>query len=503
MAVNGIMVALPDPVAKPRPEAQEEQLEQLLKLTTRLVPVCSKRVLLKTVVGLLCAVVVLAYSVIRIHLGEKQYQSMERAKCRSSGGQIMSAVQQQLVTSVSSTKALAALVQLDLGANLFNPLGPAVEALITATQDVADQATAGTDAEKAAAAATFAAAAGTIISNASKCAFNNVVRSMQSSFKGITNLQLSPSGVVSTIHPIHGNEGAIGHDLFFDRTRRDGALATIEAGEVVFVGPLVLKQNNKPAIIARFPVFVDQPGFKGVEDKFPAWWGFTTMVTEISDLIPATPISTMKDDGWSFVLCAKTGGKNVFILASDDVGGQPQQVTEDPDTPWWNFAQGHEAESVEFELSNLQVHWVMMLWPKDGFPRYSDTFVVQVLLCICFSSVSLFSLYGMVLRESIIQGIKASMSQGMTKSVSDVPGAAPIAQCACGVTLLAWSKFCHMCGGPQGKIAGGGGGEGQDAMAAHAHSEEAPELEQSSAGKAAPATEPKDFLETEAISVAL
>mmetsp|Transcript_104065 Transcript_104065/g.335414 ORF Transcript_104065/g.335414 Transcript_104065/m.335414 type:complete len:434 (+) Transcript_104065:67-1368(+) len=389
---------------------REEQLKQVLTISGRLVPSCSRQVVCKLCVGLLCAVAVLAYSAYRIKESEAQFHELERAKSRSMGNQIMSAVQRQLMTSVSSTKALAALVQLDLGANLMYPLGPDVAALVHATKTVAAKAATGTDAEKAAAAAAKSEAADNIIMNSSRCAFNNVGNYMRNAFNGITNLQLAPSGVVSIISPLADNQEAIGLDLFFDQSQYHGAVATIEARAVVFVGPLVLKQNNKAAIIARFPVFVDQPAFKGPERTFPGWWGFTSMVTEISDLVNATLLPSMMYNGYSYVLYAKAGGTDVFIAASEDVEGQPTQINLDPETPWLTFAQGRQPVSIEFKLSEMEVHWVMLLWPNEGWSTHSGTFPFQLVLCICFFFASLSSVYGVVLRESIIQAIKVGMA---------------------------------------------------------------------------------------------
>ena len=46
-------------------------------------------------------------------------------------------------------------------------------------------------------------------------------------------------------------------DLLKDPNRVQDALLTIERGLVTFAGPLTLIQNNKTAIIARYPVFTD------------------------------------------------------------------------------------------------------------------------------------------------------------------------------------------------------------------------------------------------------
>jgi CHASE1-domain containing sensor protein len=46
------------------------------------------------------------------------------------------------------------------------------------------------------------------------------------------------------IHPLEGNEGAVGHDLL-NTNRREDCLNSIRNNKLFFSGPLTLIQNNK------------------------------------------------------------------------------------------------------------------------------------------------------------------------------------------------------------------------------------------------------------------
>lgn len=93
---------------------------------------------------------------------------------------------------------------------------------------------------------------------------------------GIDSIQLAPKGVVQYIHPLEGNERAIGHDLLKDTHRDDGARKTIESHDISFIGPVTLIQSGKEAIICRKPIFLD-----GDREMF---WGFSIVVVLVEDL---------------------------------------------------------------------------------------------------------------------------------------------------------------------------------------------------------------------------
>ena len=133
------------------------------------------------------------------------------------------------------------------------------------------------------------------------------------------------------------------------------------------------------------------------------------MLTELDDLIKNTPLGTMRVSSVSYVLYAVKGNKNIFISASSTVPGKPVKVTDDPNTAWLSFAQKQDPQEVSFTLEDMKVHWVMKLWKEEGWQQHGDTFVLQVSLCCFFAIMSLASLYGIVLRDSIMHAIRYDM----------------------------------------------------------------------------------------------
>lgn len=186
------------------------------------------------------------------------------------------------------------------------------------------------------------------------------------------------------------------------------------AGSVVFVGPLRLLQNNRSAVIARCPVFVDDPDFVGSLPSFPKWWGFTSMVVEVATLIEATPVRSIEDLGLGFVLYANKDGKSLFMHASDAVE-VPSNFLQDPTTPWLTHAMEQRPVEVNFRRTDMKVHWVLLLWPREGWPPHSSSFQIQVILCVCLSVASISSVYGIVLRESVIQTIRAGIESHISE----------------------------------------------------------------------------------------
>lgn len=384
-------------------------VESVLHDTRRLLPICSCRILLKGFLGMAACCAALGYSTHRIMETEDAFRTLTRIKLTKTGDDVLGDVMRQLESSVSSTKALAALVELDGGANMMRPLESEVNELVASAVALAHAG--GNYSAIAAAIKRKRTAAMQVIKTSSKLGFNNIADSLIESFRGITNLQLAPSGDVGIVHPLASNENAIGQDLIMDANRRAAAIATVAARSIVFAGPLRLIQNNLTAVIARFPVFVEDPNFVGRLPDFPNWWGFASMLVLVPTLIEATRVSRIENTGDSFVLYAKKDGRNLYMEASTDVEGKPSNFLEDPTTPWLTYAMKRDPVEVEFTIEAMQVNWVLVLWPREGFPSHSPSFPSQILLCGFFFLSSLISLYGVMLRESIIQSVHAQIKK--------------------------------------------------------------------------------------------
>lgn len=114
--------------------------------------------------------------------------------------------------------------------------------------------------------------------------FDAMATEMLRLYGGISALQLAPKGVIAQIVPLAGNEAALGHNLLEDETRNREAFAAVQTRKLTLAGPFTLRQGGV-AVVGRLPVFLpDESG----RDKF---WGFTTALIRIPDLLAASQLS--------------------------------------------------------------------------------------------------------------------------------------------------------------------------------------------------------------------
>jgi len=94
----------------------------------------------------------------------------------------------------------------------------------------------------------------------------------------IKNLGGAPDMVLSMVHPIQGNEGALGLNYLTHPTQRTQAMEARDSGKLTLAGPLTLLQGGQ-GLIGRIPVFLkrDKTG------KTP-FWGLLSVVLDADRL---------------------------------------------------------------------------------------------------------------------------------------------------------------------------------------------------------------------------
>ena len=127
--------------------------------------------------------------------------------------------------------------------------------------------------------------------------FDEYSKMMYSSFGGVSNLQLAPLGIVSKIYPLKGNEKAIGHDIFNADDRKKEAFLAKETKELTLAGPFSLIQGGI-GIIARYPVYLELNN----KNKAPVFWGFTSALILLEELIKNTDLNSLKEKNYEFRL---------------------------------------------------------------------------------------------------------------------------------------------------------------------------------------------------------
>lgn len=112
----------------------------------------------------------------------------------------------------------------------------------------------------------------------------------------ISNLQLAKDGIVSAIHPITGNESAIGHNLFADDRRNVEANLAKDSGILTLSGPFPLIQGDT-AVIGRKPIFLNNPDTNSQD-----FWGFSSVMVYLDKLLAFSDLNNLTEKGYQFQL---------------------------------------------------------------------------------------------------------------------------------------------------------------------------------------------------------
>lgn len=153
----------------------------------------------------------------------------------------------------------------------------------------------------------------------------------------IRSVQLGPDGILDYVHPLEGNEEALGLDLMADESRRALLEPAIASGATVIQGPVELVQGGLGLIVRR-PIYIDGD-----------FWGFSAAVLDwpsVAELTGLTP-----SDGFNVagVKLAETG---------EVIAGSPDAFTGDPITR-------------ELEVGGTDTRWVLAERPIGGWPQRS------------------------------------------------------------------------------------------------------------------------------------
>jgi two-component system, cell cycle sensor histidine kinase and response regulator CckA len=174
--------------------------------------------------------------------------------------------------------------------------------------------------------------------------FELLATEMISLYEGISSLQLAPGGVVTRIHPLAGNEAAMGHDLLRDPDRRFQARRAIDSRKLTVAGPFELKQGGT-GLVGRLAVYVPDPEAATGERL----WGLVTAVIRLSDLLEAAKLSRLGEGGYHHALVRTDPATGVSLTISGDPGALRDPVT------------------IPVEVPNGR--WTLAVSPVDGWAR--------------------------------------------------------------------------------------------------------------------------------------
>ena len=161
--------------------------------------------------------------------------------------------------------------------------------------------------------------------------FEAVAEDLIQRYGGISSLQLAPKAIVSKIYPLQGNEPAIGHDL----SKKPKAISAIESKQLVLEGPIDLIQGGT-AVLGRYPVFLNNTG-----EDHEKFWGFTTVLIELSKLLEAVDVKGLISNNYHFELSrtdSEGAGTIVFSKSSNQILDKPVSVDIKIPSDKWTLA---------------------------------------------------------------------------------------------------------------------------------------------------------------------
>lgn len=178
---------------------------------------------------------------------------------------------------------------------------------------------------------TYALAAMVQLSKGAVPEFETVANAMRAFFPGIAALQLAPDGIVRRIVPIEGNEKAIGHNLLVDPERDKEAFLARDTGKLTLAGPFPLIQGGLGAV-GRLPVYLDD-GHGSTR-----FWGFVTVLVRFPDVLEQARLSELAERGYQYEIWRKhpdTGSRHVIAASSANALHDPVEVSlQVPNATW-------------------------------------------------------------------------------------------------------------------------------------------------------------------------
>ncbi|VVT29671.1 EAL domain-containing protein [Rhizobium sp. EC-SD404] len=135
----------------------------------------------------------------------------------------------------------------------------------------------------------------------------------------VRNIAAAPDLVVKLMHPVRGNEKAIGLDYRTMPAQRDAALRARDTGGLVLAGPVDLVQGGQ-GLIGRYPVFIrDDNGRR-------RFWGIVAAVLDLEALYTASGLTA------DLPIDIAIRGKDGLGEQGDLFYGNPEILSQQPET---------------------------------------------------------------------------------------------------------------------------------------------------------------------------
>ncbi len=125
--------------------------------------------------------------------------------------------------------------------------------------------------------------------------FDSLGSELLRAYGGLASVQLAKHGVISQVVPYVGNASVLGYDLLADAEIGNEARQAVAQRRLMMQGPMQTRQGDH-AVIGRLPVFL------GHEKGHQTFWGFSTVVVRVADLIAESGLEQMARQGFHYQL---------------------------------------------------------------------------------------------------------------------------------------------------------------------------------------------------------
>lgn len=199
----------------------------------------------------------------------------------------------------------------------------------------------------------------------------------------IRSVQLAPDNVLRFVHPIEGNEAAVGLDLLADPDRRENLLPAIESGNSVLQGPFELVQGG-PALAVRHPVYRPNGEF----------WGFAAVILDWNAVTAATGFNALPP---SLVAGVRLPGDDRVIA------GNPDAFTGDP-----------LLRSIAVGATDTR--WTIAMRPTAGWPTTANVSGLIWLFGLVVAFLTALLTHNAVRRPERLEGERAAALSDLARS---------------------------------------------------------------------------------------
>jgi PAS domain S-box-containing protein len=159
----------------------------------------------------------------------------------------------------------------------------------------------------------------------------------------IRNVAIAPDNVIRFVHPLEGNERAVGTDYRHLPDQWPSVARMMNEGRVVVAGPVALVQGGT-GVIGRTPIYVPDTSSSSGARRY---WGLVATVLDFDKLIGRTPMA------------AASGQLNIALRGVDGLG--------DRGAPFFGDAAVFSASPVVVEVPLPSGTWRLAAIPRGGW----------------------------------------------------------------------------------------------------------------------------------------